>query len=151
MDEIIGKEIDSLGDEVIIHFCNQENMPSSVTAFFFRQWAELVELGFAESTYIPNIASSRIIYATINNEIVGMRMWSWPNSNTTYVILIATDKNFRRRGITTMISNYYDQRIVKGNCKYSKTHIHVNNVPMLEGIKKTGYEIDFVRVVKKYN
>lgn len=149
MDGLLSTETDKFGNEVKVHFCNHENMPAKVTAFFLKQWAELIELGFADSTYIPDITSCRVLYITSGDKIIGLRMWTWYN-NITNIILTSIDENYRRRGLFEILTRYYDDRVVKGNCLKSKTQIHVNNIAMVKAAEKTGYKLEFVKMVKKY-
>lgn len=149
MDELLATEIDKLGNEIKVKFCIHEHMSVMVTAFFLRQWAELIELGFADSTYIPDITSCRVLYLMDNDTIIGLRIWSWYN-NTTNIILTSIDKNYRRRGLFELITKHYDKRVKNGNGIKSKTQIYVNNVAMIKAAEKTGYEIESVRMVKKY-
>jgi hypothetical protein len=149
MDELIGSEIDKLGNEINVHFCLYENMTAKLTAFFARQWAELLESGFATSNFIPSINACRVIYLTFNNEIIGLRIWVW-EQNTTRIILTAIDKNYRRRGLLKLIVKYYDDRLIHANCIKSITFIHVNNTAMMEAARQSGYETELVKMVKKY-
>ncbi len=150
MDEIIGTELDKFGNEIKVKFCNHENMPANVTAFFAKQWAELLEAGFATSNYIPDITMSRVIYLTYNNEVIGLRIWKW-EYNKTNIILTSVVPEFRRRGLLKLITKYYDQRIINGNCIKSTTFIHVQNTAMIEAAKQADYEVEFVKMVKHYN
>jgi len=149
MDELLGTELDKLGNEIKVRFCMHEHMSVMATAFFLRQWAELIELGFADPNYIPDITSCRVLYLIDNDTIIGLRIWSWHN-NTTNIILTSIDKNYRRRGLFEILSKYYDRRVIYGNGLKSKTQIHVNNIAMIKAAEKTGYEIEFLRMAKKY-
>lgn len=150
MDELIGTELDKLGNEIKIYFCEHKNMSAKLTAFFLKQWAELLEIGFTSSTnYIPNINACRVIYITSNNEIIGLRLWVW-EQRSTRIILTSIDKDFRRRGLLKMISKYYDDRVTNGNCIKSNTFIHVDNTAMIEAARRTGYDVEFLKMSKKY-
>lgn len=149
MDELLSIEIDKLGNSVNVHFCQHENMPTKVTSFFLRQWAELLEQGHADSNYVPSLASCRVLYLTSNDEVIGIRIWTWYN-NTTNIILTSIDKNYRRRGLFEILTKYYDDRVTKGSCLKSKTQIHVDNVNMIKAAEKTGYKLEFVKMVKEY-
>jgi len=149
MTELIGTEVDNLGNEIKVHFCSQETMPAKVTAFFAKQWAELLESGLATSNYIPSINACRVIYLTVNDEIIGLRLWVWEQNNTR-IILTSIDKNYRRRGLLKLIVKYYDDRVINGNCKNSITFIHVDNIAMIEAARQAGYEVEFLKMSKKY-
>lgn len=149
MDELIGIEQDNLGNEIKVYFCKHETMSAKVTAFFLKQWAELIEARFAISNYIPSIEESRVIYLTSDNNIIGLRMWVWEQA-TTRIILSSIDKNYRRRGLLTILAKHYDNRVTGGDCTKSSTYIHVKNTAMIAAAKKTGYEIELVKMVKKY-
>ena len=149
MDEIIAIEIDKFGNEIKVKFCSHENMPAKVTAFFAKQWAELLEAGFATSNYIPDIKLCRVIYLMHNDDIIGLRIWTW-EYNTTNIILTSIVPEFRRRGLLKLITKYYDQRLIHGDCTKSKTFIHVQNTAMIEAAKQAGYEVEFVKMVKHY-
>jgi hypothetical protein len=149
MDELIGTELDKLGKEIKVYFCKHETMPAKVTAFFARQWAELIETGFASSNRIPDINDCRVIYVTCDNKIVGLRIWVW-EQNTTRIILTAIDKNHRRKGLLKLIAKYYDDRLINGGCIKSTTFIHVDNTAMIDAATQTGYEVEFLKMSKIY-
>lgn len=149
MEELIGTEVDNLGNEIKVYFCGHETMPAKVTAFFARQWAELIELGFADANYIPSINACRVIYLTANDKIVGLRLWIWEQSNTR-IILTSIDKNYRRRGLSKLIVKYYDSRVMTGNCIKSITFIHADNIAMIEAARQAGYEVEFLKMSKTY-
>lgn len=149
MTQLIGTEVDKLGNEIKINFCNYESLPSRVTAFFAKQWGELLEAGFATSNFIPSIKSCRVIYLTSNDEIIGLRVWVWEHS-ATRIILTAIDKNYRRRGLLKLIVKYYNIRVTNGNCTKSITFIHVNNTAMMEAARQAGYVPEVVKMIKKY-
>lgn len=150
MTQLIGTEVDKLGNEIKVHFCNHESMPAKVTAFFARQWGELLEAGFATSNFIPSIKSCRVIYLTYNDEIIGLRVWVWENL-ATRIILTAIDKNHRRKGLLKLIVKYYNTRVTNGKCTKSITFIHVNNTAMLEAARQAGYETEVVKMIKRYD
>lgn len=149
MTQLIGTEVDKLGNEIKINFCNYESLPARVTAFFAKQWGELLEAGFATSNFIPSIKSCRVIYLTSNDEIIGLRVWVWEHS-ATRIILTAIDKNYRRRGLLKLIVKYYNIRVTNGNCTKSITFIHVNNTAMMEAARQAGYVPEVVKMIKKY-
>jgi RimJ/RimL family protein N-acetyltransferase len=149
MEELIGNELDKLGNEIKVYFCNHETMPAKVTAFFARQWAELLEAGFAISNFIPSINACRVIYITFNNEIIGLRIWVW-EQNSTRIILTSIDKNHRRKGLLKLIVKYYDSRVKHSNCIKSITFIHVDNIAMIEAARQAGYEVEFLKMSKTY-
>ena len=149
MEELIGTEVDNLGNEIKVYFCSHETMPAKVTAFFAKQWAELIELGFADANYIPSINACRVIYITSNDKIVGLRLWIWELSSTR-IILTSIDKNHRRRGLLKLIVKHYDGRMIAGNCVKSITFIHVDNTAMIEAARKSGYEVEFLKMSKTY-
>lgn len=149
MTQLIGTEVDKLGNEIKVNFCNYESMPARVTAFFARQWGELLEAGFATSNFIPSIKSCRVIYLTSNDEIIGLRVWVWEH-NATRIILTAIDKNYRRRGLLKLIVKYYNIRVAQGGCTKSVTFIHVSNTAMMAAARQAGYETEVVKMVKKY-
>lgn len=149
MEELLGTETDKFGNEIKVYFCNYDNMPAKVTAFFAKQWAELLEAGFATSNYIPSINSCRVIYITSNDEIIGLRIWVWEQNNTR-IILTSIDKNYRRRGLLKLIVKYYDTRVIDNKCNKSITFIHVNNTAMIEAARQAGYEVEFLKMSKRY-
>jgi len=149
MEELLGTELDKFGNEIKIYFCSHENMPAKLTAFFAKQWAELLEAGHATSNYIPSINVCRVIYITSNDEIIGLRLWVWEQTNTR-IILTAIDKNYRRRGLLKVIIKYYDNRMISNDCKQSVTYIHVNNNAMIEAATQSGYRVEFLKMIKRY-
>lgn len=149
MSTLLGTEKDKNGNDINIHFCKYEQMTSKLTAFFIRQWAELMEAGHCTENYVPKIDNCRIIYATSGDEIVGLRMWVWEYS-TARIILSAVDKRFRKLGVFKMIVDYYDERMINGSCDKAVTTIHVGNARMLELAKNSGFKALMVKMVKIY-
>ena len=90
-----------------------------------------------------------MIYLTLNDEIIGLRVWVWEH-HATRIILTAIDKNYRRRGLLKLIVKYYDVRVKNGNCTKSITFIHVGNTPMMVAARQAGYETEIVKLVKRY-
>lgn len=153
-DELLGKEVDKNGNEIAIYCAKYENFSPAITAFFARQWAELLELNYATPNYIPDIKGSRVIFATNGSQFLGLRMWVWIESSKqkeARIILSSVDRNYRRLGIFEMITKYYDIRMIQNNCYKSTTFIYVNNTSMLAAARKTGYIVDQVRMIKNYN
>lgn len=152
-DELLGKEIDKNGNNVFIYCAKYENFSPALTAFFARQWAELLELGYATPNYIPDIKGSRIIFATDGAKFMGLRMWVWIEAGTqkeARIVLSSVDQQYRRLGIFKIIAKYYDLRMIQNDCSQSITYIYTNNTPMIEAAKKTNYTVDQIRMIKKY-
>lgn len=149
MEELLGFEKDKLNNDIGVYFCQHEHMPAELTAFFARQWAELLDAGFASANYLPVIKGCRCIYVRSDNKIVGLRIWSWLDDTTAAIILSAVDKNYRQRGLFSIIAKHYDQRFAGKNV-ISKTYIYANNTVMLEAAKKNGYSVDILQMTKKY-
>ncbi len=152
MDEesLLGVETDKNGNSVEVRFCRYENMPIKLTAFFVRQWADLLEAGHCTENYVPRINNSRIIYAVCNDKIVGLRMWVWEHLDVR-IILSAVDQSFRNQGILKIIIKYFDDRVISAGCNKTFTTIHANNDKMLEIAKKSGFEQHMIKMIKVYN
>lgn len=150
MEELLGSETDNLGNKISVYGCKYEEMSAELTAFFARQWAELLENGHATHNYIPSIISCRCIYVKSDNKIVALRLWKWDNSTRISIILSSVDKKYRRRGLLKLIVKYYDLRYINKNI-ISVTRIHVNNKIMLEAAKKNGYVFDTIKMIKNHN
>jgi len=149
MTEIIGKDTDRQGSEVVLYFVKYSDVDSKVSAFFLRQWASLIESGHANSNYVPNVAQSRIIYATMGEKIVGHLLWEWHNS-VSYIVFTVVDPAFRRRGLYEILHKFYDQRMISGATTVSRSSLHVNNAAVIAAAEKNGYEVEFLKMRKNY-
>lgn len=149
MSNIIGEDTDQQGSKVVLYFVRYGDISAKLSAFFLRQWANLIESGYANPNYIPNVSHSRLIYATIDGEIVGHILWE-VYSNSSYVIFTVVDPAFQRRGLYKMLHKFYDKRMIDGHGGISRSTLHVTNTAIIEAAKKNGYEVEFLKMRKNY-
>jgi len=147
--QLIGTEVDKLGNEVTVYFCKGQEVTPEVTSFFLKHLADLIENGHAARNYVPNLTNARIIYLKIDNEIAGHIIWEWQGNDTTYIIFTAIDDIYNKRGLYSMMHRYYEERIKKGGALFSKSQLHVSNNRIIDLSKHNGYEIEHFRMLKK--
>jgi hypothetical protein len=150
MIELLGTETTRNGQKVEIKFVKFQDLTDvKVTSFFLRQWAELIESGHANASYFPNLTHTRILFTTIDDQITAHLVWSWINK-TSFIDFTAVDKNYRRQGLYEILHTYYDQIMIRENATLSRSQLHINNEAIINGAKKAGYEVEYVRMVKHY-
>lgn len=147
-EEEIGREIDNLGQEVVLYFCKDTNIPREVNSFFLRKVADLVETGHAPENFLPTLKDTRIIYVKINNEIAAHLIWNWIGTET-YIVFTAISEKYERRGLYKIMHRYYEERIKAGGATASHSTLRVTNKRIVDISKINGYQIEYYKMVKK--
>jgi hypothetical protein len=150
MIELLGTETTRDGQKVEIKFVKfQELSDAKLTTFFLRQWADLIDTGHANATYLPKLSNARILFTTIDDVITSHLVWTW-NNKVSFIDFTAVDKNYRRQGLYKILHNYYDKIMIEQKAIASRSQLHIKNEAIIAGAKKAGYEVEYVKMVKYY-
>lgn len=149
---IIGREKSRNGADVAIHLLKIDEISKDLNVFFLRQWADLVENGHASSNYIPSHSSgsTRILYATIDGEIVGHILFEFTTAKDSFIHFTVVDERFRRHGLYQLMHKFYDKVMRHSKISRSKSMLHADNTAIIEAAKKNGYSVEYYRMVKEY-
>jgi hypothetical protein len=149
MNNLLATGLDKFGTEIKIYYCSHDTISEKATSFFAKQWTELVEEGNVRRGYVPNIDGCFVIYLTIDDEVVGLRMWHMVQ-NVAKILLTAIDKKHRRKGLFKLITMHYDKIQVDNNCIKSITFIQLSNSGMVEAARQNGYKTVQLKMEKLY-
>lgn len=149
---IIGREKSRTGSEVIIHLLKIDEITKDLNVFFLRRWADLVESGHASSNYLPSHSSgsTRILYATIDGEIVGHILFEFTSSKDSFIHFTVVEEKFRKHGLYLVMHKYYDKIMRHSKISRSKSMLHADNTAIIEAAKKNGYSVEYYRMIKEY-
>lgn len=150
MIELLGTETTRDGQKVEIKFVRfQDISDAKLTSFFLRQWADLIDSGYANSSYLPKLSTARILFTTIDDVITSHLIWTW-NNKVSFIDFTAVDKNYRQQGLYKILHTYYDKIMIEQKAIASRSQLHIKNEAIIAGAKKEGYEVEYVRMVKYY-
>jgi hypothetical protein len=150
MIELLGTETTRDGQKVEIKFVKfQDISDAKLTTFFLREWADLIDNGHANSSYLPKLSTARILFTTIDDVITSHLVWTWSNK-VSFIDFTAVDKNYRRQGLYKILHTYYDKIMIAQKATASRSQLHIKNEAIIAGAKKEGYEVEYVRMVKYY-
>jgi len=148
--DFIATDTDRKGSKVDFYFTAGNTLTPELSSFILRGWADLIENGHGNANYMPVCSNKRIIYCRIDGEIAGAIMWEWKDGNkTAFIEFTLIEKKFRGRGIYFLLHKYYDIRIKNGGAEASKSQLHINNETIINAAKKDGYEIEFIKMIKR--
>ena len=145
----LNKEVDKTGVELeILHVEKIANSP--VYTFFIRHMAELIDSGFAMARTSWNDDECGAIYAEENGVIVGAIIYSraYLHKNCLWIELSAVRDDCRKRGIYSVLHNYFEMLAKKMNCDSISSKVHKNNLVRLSSAEKVGMNIAFYQMVK---
>jgi hypothetical protein len=141
MYSILAEETDNLGNKIIVKHSKLDHSPAY--SFFLRQQAELVDSNQSGPTTFWDDITSEIIWVEYNNKIIGTSCFSTemiyhPTIPLIYTHSTLVDKQFRRRGIQTILFKHFQNLAINYNCKVISQTIAITNTPRLSGTKANG-------------
>jgi GNAT superfamily N-acetyltransferase len=147
----LGTEIDKAGSEVQIMRIDRINY-APVYTFFLRHMAELIEAGLNYPTTAWRDDENGAIFATIDGKVVGHIVYSSEHIKTRgalWITLSAVDKDFRGKGIYSLMHPYFEQRAREMGCWAIASHVHKNNHARLKSCEQVGMKQLFHYMGKK--
>jgi len=146
--EILNKEKDKVGNDIFIKKCDTL-AHSPVYTFFLKNLAETIDKGLGYPVTSWEDDKCEVIYAELNDKILGHIVYTKPNGGTLFIVLSAVDKEFRKNGIYTILHNHFEIIAKKNDCVAISSLIHKNNSVRLESIKKFNLMPEFYFMAKK--
>lgn len=101
----------------------QEDYDPSVLIDFFNSWQD----GF--------------LIVEEANEIIGILVGSLPAPNQARILIFGIEKRWQRRGVGTMLLNYFIQQCTLRNVKLITLEVRINNYGAMEFYKKFNFTI----------
>lgn len=146
---IIAVEKDSLGIEVTVrHTHALGNSP--VVPFFMKNFATLIEHGFADN-FITFGNKSKAVYIEIDNQIAGHIVYDFRPDDvlkTAWIIFSCVEEEYRHRGLYTIMHKHFEETVKQAGSKKIASYVHVSNTVRLASCKAVGMEPHCYRMEK---
>ena len=148
-DKKLTDKIDSTGVQVQINFAPTIG-ESPVLPVFLREYAKLMEQGYATYNLVSN-NRSKAIYAVIDNKIIGIMVYDFAEDivKTTWINFSFVDEKFRKRGIFKILHQVLEEQVKTAGSKKICSAVHVDNDTMLKSAKSVGRLPIFYRTEKQ--
>lgn len=149
---LLGSTINKTGATVIVNVIKLEEITKELNVFYFRHYAELIESGHTTASYMPNFrqSSTRILYATINDEIAGHILYELNTPKDSFIHFTVVEEAFRKHGLYRIMHKFYDSHMRNIGVARSRSQLHLNNTAIIEAAKGVGYDVEYYRMIKKY-
>jgi|LauGreDrversion4_2_1035121.scaffolds.fasta_scaffold03899_9 RimJ/RimL family protein N-acetyltransferase len=147
----LGKEIDKVGNVLTIYQSLELGM-SPAFSLFLQHYAETVKNGHAFPITTWNDKTCGVIYAVINNEIVGQITYDKNNYNapgSIWIVLSSVSEYHRGKGIYKILHKYLDKFAKDNNFPEVASFVHVKNELQLRALKSVGKNPIFYVVGKR--
>jgi ribosomal protein S18 acetylase RimI-like enzyme len=133
--ELLATEQDKLKNFVEIKKCDTI-AHSPVYTFFLKTMAETIDNGFGIPVTSWSDLECEAIYAEMNNQILGLIVYSKLDRGTIFIKLGAVSKEFRGRGIYTILYKHLESVAISQGYDAISSLIHRNNTIIQETVKK---------------
>lgn len=120
-----------------------------VLPFFMKQFAELVDKGWAHPAFTAS-NTSKAVYAEIDGRVVGHIVYNILDDQlkTAWITLSAVDSEFRQRGIYNMIYSQFEATVKKAGSKKIASYVHIDNKPRQASCASTGLKPYYYKMEK---
>ena len=136
---ILGTEIDKKGDTLTVKHSKFLAFSPAYT-FFIREMADLIDDKNAHPFTTWEDNNTEIIWVELEKKIVGILCYNKEYVNAPWpflaITLTATHKDFRQRGIHTIMNKYFENRAANLGCLGIRATVNVNNSVRLITAKK---------------
>jgi GNAT superfamily N-acetyltransferase len=141
---------DKTGTEVIVNHCQSlATGPMELMAFYYEYKSKLLKDGHGH-THVSITDTYQAIYLEIDNKIVGHIVFNYiREQKRTWIDLSAVHEDYRRRGLYSILHDYFEQVSKKQGAIEISSFIHVNNVGRLKSAEVKGFKPQFYRMTKK--
>jgi GNAT superfamily N-acetyltransferase len=138
---LLAEEIDKLGNKIEIYHSKLSYSPAY--SFFLRQQADLIDSDHIFPCTFWEDEDSEIVWAELDGRIIGTTCFTTKYVDRLVFPLIythstAVDKQYRRRGIHSILFKYFQHVAEKYKCQAVGISAEVTNVPRLTAAKKDG-------------
>jgi RimJ/RimL family protein N-acetyltransferase len=123
---------------------------SVIMPLFLREAASLIEKGWAQPMIIGT-NDSKVIYAKIEDEIVGFIVFNYQNDyqKSTWIVVGTVFEKYRGRGLYKIMHSYLEKVAEDNNSGSINSHVHCENVSMIATCRSIGKETLFYRTTLK--
>lgn len=143
---MIGKEIDSQGNEIIIYKQDTLNMCPALS-LFLKVYAETIDSGYNNS--VPFYNDYRMVWAEENNKVIGGICYEYRQPvRMGWIVLSFTGENHRGRGINEILHKYMEDDLRKLGAYRVCSYVSMNNQSRLKAAEKVGLKPQFYRMNK---
>lgn len=145
----IGSILDKKDNTVNFYHTLGKYCHAELSSFLLSKYAELIKMGHCSPSYVPTIRDKRIIFAMIDEKIAGSMLYLI-NANTAAIDFTVVEDCYRNNGIYKLLHEKFHETMVREKIKFSRSQIHINNTAAIEASKKTGYDVEYIRLVKTH-
>jgi len=128
-------EKDKMGNEITIKKCDSLAHSPIYTAFL-RNFAEIIDKGFAYPATSWKDDECEAVYAELNEKIIGHIVYSKLDGSTLFIELSSVDPQYRKNGIYTILHKHFENIAKEYGCDAISSFVHKTNNIRLESIKK---------------
>lgn len=144
------KEI--LVDGVPAKICTSETLVMTpVVPVAYRAAADLMEQGYAFNDPFIDRKHS-VIWVEIDSKVVSYIIYELKDlefKNLAYIVMSWVDTEHRRKGLRTIIDQYFVEELKSHGIIYIETQTHLSNDPIDSAYEKLGYKKYFYKRYKK--
>ena len=148
--ELIATETDSKGSTVTIRY-SQEFGGCPAVPFFLKNYAKLIEDGYAQPYIVASNKAHKVLYAEIDDVIVGHVVFEIVEQpvRTAWITFSCIEESYRQRGIYKLLRlKHFETIIKKLGCKKIAANVHVNNTAQLKAGETVGMLPAYYRTEK---
>lgn len=147
VDKAVARSVLKDGTQLTIWDCYNLAM-SPCASFYMKHAAQLIDDNHAHQLFTAGNTSSAV-YATLDNQVVGAIVYEiHASQRMAYILLSCVDKEFRGRGIYTLLHPYFEEVAQSQGCTRIGSIVHVDNIIRQESCAKVGMVPEFIRMVK---
>lgn len=150
MIEILGQDKDKTGCLLTIKR-SQRLAFSPAYATFVKQMAELIENGHAHNFATWSDDDCGIIWAECQTKICGIFCYNKEriNEKLLFVQLTGVEKEYRKRGIHTILNKYFEQTANELGCHVTVATVSPANTVRLSSCEKDNLILKYLAMYKK--
>jgi len=148
-DKKIASEFDKTGSPVTVFLASTIG-ESPVLPIFLREYANLIDAGYAQYSMVGN-NRNKSVYAVMDNKIVAIMVYEIGEdiTKTTWINFSFVDEKFRGRGIFKILHKCLEDCVKTAGSKKISSLIHIDNTTMLASAKSVGRLPVFYRTEKR--
>jgi RimJ/RimL family protein N-acetyltransferase len=141
--------VDKLGETVEIWY-ETTIVRSPVVPLFLRVYAEIVEKGFAISTFMFSNDDQIVWAQRPNGKVIGGISFEYQaDKRCGFLVLSFTDPTERGKGINELCHTAYERQSKEQGAVCLQSMVHVDNLSRIKSAAKVGMTPRYLRMYKK--
>lgn len=147
----LGQEVDKQGTLLLIRKTDNLSHSPAYT-FYVRQMIDLIKNKHTYDSVIWKDDECGIIWAEDQDKICGIFCYNKSLISSSKILAIqitAVDKEYRKRGIHTILNKYFEQTAKEFGCHLTMASVNPTNQVRLESCKKDGLTLAHYTMYKK--